>query len=125
MKALNLILIFIISFLTGCNFESGSEDTGGGLFSGHKEVTNSLSIKLPSDKTYLEGQNLDFVVSHPFNLTVTGTPRLEIDINGSTVYANLLAGNGTKNLTFRYTVQAGDNDTDGICLLYTSPSPRD
>ncbi len=115
LKIVNLILLLIFTFFAGCNFESGSEDdSGGGLFSGHKEVTNSLFISVPANQTYVQNQNLDFSISHPYDLTVSGNPRIQIDLDGNTVYANYLKGSGSKKIIFRYTIQAGDEDTNGI-----------
>lgn len=101
--------------LNSC-FDSGSSESssGGGLFVDHKKVEDVFVLTLPANGTYTAGDNLDFVLQHPYSITVTGTPRLVLDIGGSPVYANYLAGNQTKNLSFRYTVQAGDMDSNGI-----------
>jgi hypothetical protein len=112
LKSISLLLIFTL-FLAGCNFEKGSEkDTG--LFSGHKPASNTWSFTPPQSKIYREGEHIDFKFSHPATVTVTGTPRITLDVGGSTSYANYLNGSGSKTLTFRYTVQAGDLDTNGI-----------
>ena len=98
-----------------CNFEDAEEATsGGGLFKDHKEVENTFLITYPANGTYVEGETLDFTLIHPYQISVTGTPRLSIDIGGNLVTANYLTGDGTKNLTFRYTVVANDEDLDGI-----------
>ncbi len=75
-----------------------------------------LSITAPSDGTYTSGQNLDFVVNFSESITVTNTPRLQVELDSGTVYANYLSGNGTSSLTFRYTIQLGDSDVNGISL---------
>jgi hypothetical protein len=75
-----------------------------------------LSVNKPIDNTYSEGQNLDFEISYNQPILVTGIPRLSLNIGGSTLYANYLSGSGTSNLIFRYTVQAGDSDDDGVVL---------
>lgn len=72
------------------------------------------SVAAPANGTYVAGTNLDFVATFDEAVDVTGTPRIQLDIGGSTVYANYLSGTGTTALTFRYTVQAGDNDSNGI-----------
>jgi hypothetical protein len=47
----------------------------------------------------------------------SGSPRLAVDIGGTTRYANLVASSsGGSTLVFQYTVQAGDNDADGISV---------
>ncbi len=110
-----LLLLFTLNLLTAC-FDSGGGDdsSGGGLFNNHKLVENTFILIPPSRKTYLEGENIDLVLRHSYQINVTGSPRLIIDIGGNTVYANYLTGSGTSNLTFRYTVVAGDDDSDGI-----------
>ena len=50
------------------------------------------------------------------NTIVTGTPRVALDIGSSTVYATYVSGSGSAQLVFRYIVQNGDTDTDGIAV---------
>lgn len=104
--------------------EEGGGDSGsggGGLFSNHKEATNELVLTPPSSKAYKAGDNLDFKFKHPFEMTITGgPPRIQLDIGGSSVFANYFSGDGTKTLTFRYTVTGGDTDTDGIDITSTN-----
>jgi len=45
-----------------------------------------------------------------------GTPRLQLDIGGSTAYADYVSGSGSDTLVFQYTVRPGDTDADGIAL---------
>lgn len=110
-----LLLIFTSLFLASC-FDSGGGDEsgGGGLFNNHTKADNLFVLIPPVDKTYVENNNIDLVLKHSFNITVTGTPQVEINIGGSSVNATYLTGSGSKNITFRYTVQAGDNDSDGV-----------
>lgn len=49
-------------------------------------------------------------------VTVTGTPRLALDVGGVTRYATYASGSGTSTLTFTYTTQAGDVDLDGVTV---------
>ena len=44
----------------------------------------------------------------------SGPPVIPIALGSTVVNAAYLAGSGTTTLTFRYTVAAGDVDTDGI-----------
>lgn len=74
------------------------------------------SVALPGSGTYTAGQNLDFTVNYNDAVTVTGTPRLVLTIGSTTRYASYISGSGTTALLFRYTVQNGDNDSDGIAL---------
>jgi hypothetical protein len=114
-----LLNLFILILVTSCNFESSDDSSGGGLFSNHQAVTGNFTIIPPVADTYITGQNIDFVLNHPQNITVTGVPRVAVDISGVSVYADYLTGNNTQNLVFRYTVQAGDNDIDGISISPT------
>jgi hypothetical protein len=115
LKQFSIFILFILLTLSSCNFESGSEDSsGGGLFTGHKPVEDAFILSVPSDQTAIEAHNLDFTLTHPYKLTVTGLPRLTLDVGGTTVFASYLTGNGTNILTFRYTVTAGEDDLDGI-----------
>lgn len=79
-------------------------------------VPTISSVTPPADATYVETDNLDFVVNISENVDVTGTPRIQIDIGGTTKYADYLSGTGTNALTFRYTVEANLTDTNGITI---------
>ncbi|MEZ0487892.1 cellulose binding domain-containing protein [Fibrella aquatica] len=74
------------------------------------------SVAVPANGTYRAGQNLDFTVNFSENVTVTGTPQLGLTIGTTIRQASYVSGNGSTALTFRYSVQAGDEDTDGIAL---------
>jgi hypothetical protein len=43
-----------------------------------------------------------------------GTPRIALDIGGTTKYATYLDNTSGSNLRFRYTVESSLNDNDGI-----------
>ncbi|MEX1033829.1 MAG: DUF4347 domain-containing protein [Cellvibrionaceae bacterium] len=77
------------------------------------------SVSVPSNATYVAGQNLDFTINTDENVTVNtggGTPRIALTIGATTRYATYLSGSGTSALVFRYTIQSGDNDSDGIAV---------
>jgi ELWxxDGT repeat protein len=74
------------------------------------------SVTGPAAGTYIVGQNLDFTVQFDDTVNVTGTPRLQLTIGSTTRYATYVIGSGTSTLTFRYTVQVGDLDSDGIAV---------
>jgi hypothetical protein len=48
--------------------------------------------------------------------TTGGTPRLALNIGGSTVYANYASGSGTASLVFQYTILPGQTDANGISI---------
>lgn len=71
---------------------------------------------MPAGIHYAAGDTLTFVVNASEAVLVDGTPRLALDIGGSTVFADYVAGSGTTALVFRYSVQPGLNDADGITV---------
>jgi VCBS repeat-containing protein len=78
-----------------------------------------ISVAVPANNTYKAGQNLDFTVNYNENIivdTTDGTPSIALTIGATTRYATYQSGSGSNALLFRYTVQAGDNDSDGICV---------
>lgn len=60
--------------------------------------------------------SIPFTVNLAESVTVTGAPRLVLDIGGVTRYATYTSGSGTSALTFIYTLQAGDLDLDGLTV---------
>ncbi|HYE86990.1 MAG TPA: Ig-like domain-containing protein [Vicinamibacterales bacterium] len=77
------------------------------------------SVAVPANGTYIAGQTLSFTVNGNEALTVNtggGTPRLALTIGSATVHATYVSGSGSTALLFSYTVQAGDNDSDGIAV---------
>jgi Ca2+-binding RTX toxin-like protein len=78
-----------------------------------------LAVTAPADGYYSnEGTALmTFTVQFDQTVNVTGTPQIELDIGGATVYADYTAGDGSDTLTFQYTVLDGDTDADGIDIV--------
>ncbi|MDE3739996.1 Ig-like domain-containing protein [Pseudomonas resinovorans] len=74
------------------------------------------SVSVPVGIPYNAGDTLTFVVNASEAVIVNGVPRLSLDIGGTTVFANYVAGSGTSTLVFQYTIQAGDNDANGIAV---------
>ncbi|WP_194271047.1 Ig-like domain-containing protein, partial [Comamonas testosteroni] len=79
-------------------------------------VPTVSNVSVPAGAAYNAGDTLTFTVNISETVLVNGVPRLLLDIGGSTVFANLVSGSGTSTLVFQYTVQAGDNDADGISV---------
>ena len=73
---------------------------------------------VPANATYAAGQNLVFSVTYNEAVTVNttgGTPSIALMLDtGGPVQAAYVGGSGSDTLTFRYTVAAGDLDTNGI-----------
>lgn len=124
-----LFLIFTSILLTGC-FNSSDDKSGGDLFNGPTTTTPTspssptpvitgpaiTNFIEPFNGTYAENGILLFQVEIEEAVTISGTPRLSLNIGGSTRNANYVSGSGTQSLVFSYTVQASENDADGIAL---------
>ena len=67
----------------------------------------------PIGGVYGRGDMIDVVVNWGKRVTVTGTPQLALDVGAGTRQAALQSGNQLYS-RFRYVVQAGDLDNDGI-----------
>jgi hypothetical protein len=78
------------------------------------------SVAVPANATYIAGQILDFTVNWSEAVVVNtsqGVPSIAIALTtGGPMSATYLAGSGTSALTFRATVQPGQEDTDGIVV---------
>ena len=64
---------------------------------------------------YIVGDVIEVHVSLSESVTVTGTPRIALNIGTATRYANWFSQQGSTQ-SFRYTVQTGDADADGISI---------
>lgn len=84
-------------------------------------VNGSLStitnIILPTDNTYLTGAVLEVNVEFSDVVTVTGSPSLDATLTSGTKSFIYTSGSGTNTLSFEYTVDAADNDNDGIEII--------
>ncbi|MFA7275765.1 MAG: hypothetical protein WC043_03070 [Pseudobdellovibrionaceae bacterium] len=63
---------------------------------------------------------IPFTVTMSESVTVTGTPRIVLDVGGNARYATYSSGSGTSSLTFTYSATAGDVDLDGIGVSSTT-----
>src|SRR5688500_462109 len=82
----------------------------------------TLNVTGPPNGTYENGEFIDFTVTYSTTVTVDttgGAPFIDLTIGSSSRQASYLSGSGSSTLTFRYIVQGGDLDTDGIAS--TSP----
>ena len=67
-----------------------------------------------TDTTYRAGETIIMRVRFNLAVTVTGTPQLALTIGSAARQAAYASGSGSTTLTFRYTVDATDKDTDGF-----------
>lgn len=111
----NLLVVALTFILIACQVEkkSGKDD----FIADHRTATNSFSIKTNQSGTLKTGDILNFTLSFPSNVLVTGLPRLALEVGSSTRYASYVSGDESKNLSFSYTIQSSDNDDDGIKFL--------
>lgn len=81
------------------------------------DVTNVTSST--ANGYYKLGEIVSVKVTFDMTVTVTGTPQLALETGATDQLVNYTSGSGTTELTFTYTVQAGDTSQD---LDYTSAS---
>ena len=79
-------------------------------------VDVSIRTRPASGDTYGAGERIEVEVQFSIEVEVTGGPRLALTIGSATAQAQYLAGSGRKSLRFRYTVVAGDADSDGLSI---------
>ena len=74
-----------------------------------------------TDDTYATGDTITVTVTFSEAVTVTGTPRITLDIGGQPRYAGY-SGDGTSAATqaFSYTALVSDQDADGVSVLANS-----
>ncbi|WP_346308523.1 FG-GAP-like repeat-containing protein [Limnohabitans sp.] len=65
---------------------------------------------------YNTGDVITTTVTFTEAVNVTGTPLITLNIGGTLVQANYAGGSGGTTLTFTYTIQAGQEDTNGITV---------
>ena len=87
-------------------------------------VTNATgpavtAVAVSSSGPYAIGDTIDLKATFNVAVTVTttgGTPRIPFTLGTATKHAAYHSGSGTTALVFRYTVAAGDADSDGIAV---------
>ncbi len=88
------------------------------------EVTSISFNNAPKGgDTYGLGEVIEVAVAFNASVTVTGSTKLGLLIGAETKQAVYYAGSGSRTLLFRYTVQEGDHDTDGISVPEDAISP--
>jgi hypothetical protein len=112
LKILNTVFIFILLFVaTACNYEKG--ETTSGLIANHQNADGTWTVIAPSNGNYAEASIITLRTQFDYNVTVTGTPQIELTLDSGPVFAQYVSGSGTTTLTFQYTVAALDS-SNGI-----------
>ena len=78
------------------------------------------SVVAPVNGTYAQGAELLVQVNFSESVTVSGLPRVAINIGGVTRWAVYANGSGSSGLEFKYTIDPSDQDTDGVELTAAS-----
>ncbi|MEG4914588.1 ELWxxDGT repeat protein [Microcoleus sp. B7-D4] len=65
-----------------------------------------------ADGLYKVGQDINITVKFDEPVTVTAIPQLQLKTGTTNQFATYLSGSATDTLTFKYTVQTGDNSSD-------------
>ncbi len=96
--------------------------------SGHKVNGTAASVMnfyptrggVSLGRTHELGQQIEFTAIFTHAVDVSGTPQVALGIGSVTRQANYASGSGTTTLLFRYTVVAGDSDSDGVTVARTA-----
>jgi methionine-rich copper-binding protein CopC len=79
-------------------------------------ITSATGVQ---NGTLNAGDTIHFTVNMSEATTVNATgskPQLALNIGGGTVYADYDSGSGSSALVFKYTIQPGQRDSDGISI---------
>ena len=80
----------------------------------------AISPNAGDDRYYLPGEQITVELRFTEEVDVTGTPRLQIDLDpddGGERWADYTGGAGTQTLKFAYTVVDGDDASQGVAVL--------
>lgn len=78
-----------------------------------------LSVSATANGSYKAGDTLSLTVAANENVTVVttgGTPYVPVTIGSTVRQFTYASGSGTQSLVFSYTIQAGDNDANGVSV---------
>ncbi|HAJ89642.1 MAG TPA: hypothetical protein DCM27_01310 [Rhodospirillaceae bacterium] len=79
-------------------------------------IAASLSLLAITSGVAVAAINIPFTINLSETVTVTGTPRISVDVGGNQRFANYTSGTGTNALTFTLSPTIGDVDLDGITV---------
>ncbi|MFF2480932.1 S-layer homology domain-containing protein [Paenibacillus sp. NPDC058071] len=112
----NTTYSFYVTAISAANDRSAIVTTTTDAVPSAPQVT---SVSVPADGTYSSGQDLAFTVNFDQAIyvdTTNGTPTISLVIGMKVVRASYVSGSGGSALSFRYTVQRGDSDSNGITV---------
>ena len=79
-------------------------------------VTEVQIVSDPGDGVYAAGDPIDVEVEFSAAVHVDGEPSVALSVGERTADAAYVGGSGTTVLTFRYVVESGDRDDDGVSI---------
>ena len=111
--------IFYRADLDGVLDENPDHKVDGSLRGPDTDAPTISSISITSDPggddTYVEDDSIEITVTFSEDVTVTGTPQLEVDLDGAARAAGYSSSNGSgASVVFEYTVVVGDRASDGL-----------
>ena len=94
---------------------SSGHKVAGGTFTAAAVSGAAITSSPASGSTYRVGEQIEVAVTFTRPVTVSGTPQLALGIGSATRQAAYASSTAT-TLTFHYTVQASDRDSDGLSV---------
>ena len=111
--------IFYRADLDGVLDENPDHKVDGSLRGPDTDAPTISSISITSDPgdddTYVEDDSIEITVTFSEYVIITGTPQLELDLDGTATTADYRSTSGAA-VVFSYAVAAADIDTDGIAI---------
>ena len=86
----------------------------------HSGAPPSIIRDIGAPASFKLGDQVTVKVTFTRPVTVTGSPRIGLDVGGVPRHATYRSGDGTVALLFGYVVMAGDRDTDGLDVVADS-----
>ena len=86
--------------------------------------TGDDDVYLDDDGVYGIGDKIEVTVTFSENVTVSGSPQLELTVGSSAENAAYKSTTDSK-VVFSYTVEVGDSDTDGISIAADKLGPNE
>ena len=97
-----------------------ADETGGGSGTGNDTTPKVSSVSSTKQNgSYNAGNSIPITVAFNKAVTVSGSPKLQLETGATDRFATFATGSGTNTLTFNYLVQSGDSSGD---LDYLSTS---
>ena len=97
--------------------DSRTRRVGAGVATGPVVSFVWFSNSPASGDYFRQGESIEVTVRFSEAVTVSGSPRVAVSVGGSTRHATYASSNrSATELTFGYTVQGSDRDTDGVSI---------